>query len=548
MILSKYLRQILQLSVIVVCLLVGFSSSAQAMRIGLSLLGTYETGIFDDSAAEIPAYDPNTRRLFVTNSANNGVDILDINNPTNPTFIGNIAAPGVNSVAVQNGLVAIAQAASEVTAPGIVSFFDTNGNPINTVGVGSLPDMLTFTPDGSKILVANEGEPNEPYTVDPEGSISIIDVDTLNVMTAGFGGFNDQIDDLRDQGVRIFGPNATVAQDLEPEFITVSADSSTAWVSLQENNAFALVDIANAMVTDIIPLGFKDHSSPENGLDASDRDGEINIQSYPNLLGMYQPDTIDSYTVDGKTYIVTANEGDGRDYDGFSEEERVEDLTLDGEAFADPDIQNQDQLGRLTVTNTLGDTDSDDDFDQLYAFGSRSFSIWDEDGNLVWDSGDDFERQVALFLPEFFNSDNDEATFDTRSDNRGPEPEALSVGMIGDRVYAFVGLERVGGIMIYDITNPNRPFFVSYSNNRDFTQPPQTPDGFSNPLALDSGPEGILFITNDDSPIRSDLLVVTNEVSGTTSIYAVSKVPEPTTILGLMMVGLIGSVKALKRL
>ncbi|MGK7931885.1 MAG: choice-of-anchor I family protein [Microcystaceae cyanobacterium] len=526
---------------------IAFPCSAQAGQIGLSLLGTYATGSFDQSAAEIPAYDPVTQRLFVTNAQANTIDILDISNPKNPSLFSQIGLTGggVNSVAVNNGLVAVAEQGTLVTDTGTVSFYDTGGGFLNTVGVGSLPDMVTFTPDGSKVLVANEGEPNEEYTVDPEGSISIIDVSNFTVQTADFTGFNDDINDLISEGVRIFGPGATVAQDLEPEYIT--ATNQTAWISLQENNAFAIVDIANATVQDIVALGFKDHSSSDNTLDASDEDGvngegAINLQSYPNLFGMYQPDTIASYTVDGQTYIVTANEGDGRDYDGFSEEERVGDLTLDSTVFLDGSIQDNDQLGRLTVTTTLGDTDNDGEYEQLYAFGARSFSIWDEAGNLVYDSEDDFETILASLLPQFFNSDNDEPTFDTRSDAKGPEPEALTIGIVGERIYAFIGLERIGGIIIYDITDPNNPFFVTYTNNRDFAVNPPNSGTISDPAALDSGPEGLVFINPEDSPTHSPLLVVANEVSGTTSIYSVTQVPEPSSLLGLAIAALVGGV------
>jgi DNA-binding beta-propeller fold protein YncE len=535
------LKQVLKLSILVLGPLLVFSNSAKAGQLSLSLLSTHQTGIFDASAAEIPAYDAMTKRLFVTNSSANQLTILDINNPRNPIALSpiNLTGGGVNSVAINNGLVAVAEQGAVVTDPGMVSFYDINGTFLNSVTVGALPDMLAFTPDGSRILVANEGEPNDDYTIDPEGSISIINRSDFSVVNAGFGAFNSQINDLRDAGVRIFGPGATVAQDLEPEYITISEDSTTAWISLQENNALAKLDIATGIITDILPLGFKDLSLPENALDASNRDDAINIQPYPNLFGMYQPDSIASYEVGGKTYIVTANEGDARDYAGFSEEARVADLILDPTAFPDAaTLQLDENLGRLTVTNTLGDTDGDGDFDEIYVFGGRSFSIFDEDGNLVWDSGNDFEIRLAALLPDFFNANNDNNTFDNRSDDKGPEPEALTIGVVGDQIYAFIGLERIGGIMVYNITDPNNPIFVTYTNNRDFTQ------DVTSPLAGDLGPEGFLFIDPKDSPTGSSLLVVANEVSGTTSIYSVSTVPEPNAVLGLMILGLMGGLKA----
>ena len=494
--------------------------------IRLTSIGTYETDIFDESAAEIPAYDPISQRLFVVNANSASVEVLDLSNPSSPTKINEIDATDyggiANSVAIKNGVVAVAIESENTQEPGQVVFFDTNGNFLNSVTVGALPDMLTFTPDGQKVLVANEGEPNDDYTVDPEGSVSIIDISggvaNATVTTADFSNFNAQIDALRESGVRIFGPEATVAQDVEPEYIAISEDSTTAWVALQENNALAVLDINSGQITDILPLGFKEHNASGNGLDASNRDDEINIQNLP-VLGMYQPDAIATFEANGETFIVTANEGDSRDYDAFSEEAQVGDLDLDPTAFPNADaLQNDEALGRLSVTTANGDTDGDGDFDQLYAFGGRSFSIRDAQGNLVYDSGDDFERITAQLIPENFNSNNDENdSFDSRSDDKGPEPEGVVTGVIDGRTYAFIGLERVGGIMVYDISNPTTPSFVQYINNRDFSGDPEAG------TAGDLAPEGLTFISAEDSPNGKPLLVTANEVSGSTSIYEINE-------------------------
>lgn len=282
-------------------------------------------------------------------------------------------------------------------------------------------------------------------------------------------------------------------------------------------------------------------------------DSGIEVDNHP-VYGMYQPDAIAVYEQDGKTYLVTANEGDARDYDGFSEEERIDDLTLDPTAFPDAaTLQQNDVLGRLQATNTLGDTDGDGDFDELYVYGGRSFSIFEVTGldtpgsaslTQVFDSGADFENLTAQILPDDFNSDNDEnGSFDSRSDAKGPEPEGLTLGQIGDRVYAFIGLERVGGVMVYDITDPLNPVFVEYGTTRDFTVDALVEVGdpaveVSNPAAGDLGPEGLLFIPASDSPTNRELLVVANEVSGTTRIYSV--VPTPTALFaGLGGLGLL---------
>ena len=288
------------------------------MTAKLLTLSTFtERAVFDGGAAEISDFDPVSQRLFVVNGAEDTIDIVDYSNPSQPTFISAIdispfgAAP--NSVAVKNGVVAVAVENNNKQDPGEVVFFDTNGTLINSVTVGALPDMLTFTPDGSKVLVANEGEPNDAYTVDPEGSVSIInlpenieDLTQDDVTTADFKDFNSLKEQLIASGVRIFGPGATVAQDLEPEFIAVAGN--TAYVTLQENNAVAVLDIAQGTITDILPLGVKLYEDLGIPFDASNEDGGINLQAW-RVAGMYQPDSIATATLGGNNYFLTANRG-----------------------------------------------------------------------------------------------------------------------------------------------------------------------------------------------------------------------------------------------
>lgn len=501
--------------------------------LGLEPLGTYAGGGFDESAAEIPAFDAATDRIFVVNAERGTVDVLDASDPTDPRKVGELDTPGANSVDVERGVLAVAEAADPATEPGTVAFFDTTSlEGLGRVTVGALPDMLTFSPDGRHLLVANEGEPEGylPGQADPEGSVSVISVPRrgvptqADVRTAGFASFDDDVDDLRAAGVRVFGPGASLSQDLEPEYVAVDHLSRTAWVSLQENNALAVVDIASASVTDLLPLGLKDHSLPGNGLDASDRDGAIAIGAWP-VSGMYMPDAIDSYRARGRTYLVLANEGDAREYDGFEEEVRIEDLDLDPDVFGGTDgvaaLQQRGALGRLTSTTT-SPTNEQGLVTRIDVFGARSFSIRDTAGRVVFDSGDDFEGVIADLvaageLPrDAFNADNAENdSFDTRSDNKGPEPEGIEIGSVAGRTYAFVGLERVGGIMVYDITVPTAASFVDYVNVRDLT-------GDLEANGSDSGPEGLVFVEAKRSPTGEPLLVVGNEVSGTTTVYAVT--------------------------
>ena len=512
-------------------LIVVLNSVASETQINLQPLGTYASGLFDASAAEIVAHDPNTQRLYVVNANSGNVDVLDIYYPANPTLLFQIdTAPygdSANSVAIHNGIVAVAVQADPSQAPGTAAFFNTDGKFLSAVTVGALPDMLIFTPDGQYVLVANEGEPDEYCLTeagnegDPEGSVSVIrlrngaaNLTQADVRTADFSNFtrNNIHPDIR-----IFGPGATVAQDLEPEYIAVDPDSSRAWVALQENNAIAVLDIASATITEIFPLGYKAYAQ-DNALDPSDRDDGINIANWP-VSGIYQPDAIAAFQARGETFIITTNEGDARDYACFSEEARVGDLTLDPTVFDDPEfLQQPENLGRLKTTTATGDADGDGQHETIVNYGARSFSIWSTDGQLLFDSGSDFEQYTAALIPDDFNSTNDENdSFDNRSDDKGPEPEGVAIGHLGDRIYAFIGLERVGGIIVYDVTDPYQPMFVQYLNNRNFAGDAEAG------TAGDLGPEGILFISTSNSPIGTPLLVIGNEVSGTTTIFSVTE-------------------------
>jgi hypothetical protein len=920
------------------------------ITVELTPIGSFSSG--GVGAAEISAFDPKTKRLFVVNFSAAAIDVLDLSDPTQPKklFAIDVKPYGAsaNSVAVRDGLVAVAVEASPKTDPGKAVFFDADGKFINAVTVGALPDMLTFTPNGQKVLVANEGEPNDDYSVDPLGSVSIIDLKggaknltQANVKQVTFESFDNN--GSLDASIRIFGQKksgekSTLAEDLEPEYIAVSHDSKKAWVTCQENNAIAVLDIEAGVFTDLFGLGFKDHNliettlktyefqnlpvlgktekgqeillggfsglwfegkdpsgklnfvthtdrgpnaeptgllrpfllpnftpeivrfevNPHNGkvtikeriplrvskdvkltglpnitlgggaanspyndetpvdlfnqmlpldplgadlegivvdkdgsfwmvdeyrpaiyhfdakgvlikryvpigtaaaagkpagtygeevlpavlaqrrqnrgfealamdggklyafiqsplrnpatlsnatlngmrnirivefdpatnatkqyiyimdnpnlggvgntradkigdavalsngeflvierdddavpddpesliekkiyrfkignatdvsaftgnvgatgktvdqltqaellangirpiaktlyadlntvgynkvqkveglalidkntvavlndndfgvsditidtnagtfernsppepivlgiinvlgnnaLDASDRDNAINITNWP-VKGMYQPDGIAAFRHKGQTFLITANEGDAREWGAFNEEARVSSLTLDPTKFPNAATLKQNaNLGRLTVTNKMGDWDNDGDFDELFVFGARSVSIWTEFGQLVWDSGDTLERITAASNPADFNSNNNaNGTFDTRSDNKGPEPEDVKVAQLWGRTFAFVGLERIGGVVVFDITDPCNPDFVQYINTRNFTGAPG-----------DLGPEGLLVIEAHDSPTKNPLLVVCNEISGTIRIFEIRKVIE----------------------
>ena len=483
-----------------------------------------------NGTAEISKFDPVSQQLYVVNDTQ--IEIIDLSNPASPVNVGVIDVSGFGdggqSVDVNNGLVAIAVYADVTTDNGSVIFTDIDGNNPVQVQVGALPDMLTFTPDGTKVVVANEGEPSDDYTIDPDGSVSVIDVTgglagitQADVINIDFNAFDSQLSTLLANDVRIFGPGATVSQDLEPEFIAVSVDSQTAYVACQENNAYAVVDLSSNTVTDIKSFGLKDHSLTENSLDTSDEMDFIFDATWP-IKGMFMPDGVDVFSVDGVNYLITANEGDAREYDTFEEERNIgdDDYTLDPSVFSDIDILAlESNLGAINVTNASGDANNDGLFEEIHVYGGRSFSIFDADaGNLVYDSGNDF-AQITASDPVYgsiFNASNSNNSFKNRSDNKGVEPENVIVQEINGNLYAFIILERIGGVMAYDVTNPAAPVFLEYENSRD-----ATPGGNE---SGDLGPEGIVYIAPQDSGTGNALIVLSNEVSATLSIYELSNI------------------------
>lgn len=503
----------------------------------LELKYTSRFNITGGGTAEIVAYDSASQRLFALNSTQSKIEVLDFSNARSIQHIKTLDmtayGAGATSVAVKNGIVA-ATVSNDAEANGDVVFFNTAGEFLKVIEVGNLPDMITFTPDGNYVLTANEGQPSTDYIIDPEGSISMIDIrggvanlDASKVTTITFHAFDAQMSALLEQGVRIYGPNASVSQDMEPEYITVSKDSKKAWVTLQENNAIGEIDLTSKTITKIIPLGLKDYSSGTNTFDPSDKTGKTTFGNFP-VKGMYEPDAIANYVVDGVPYLITANEGDDRGYDAFEEKVRVKDkgYLLDPAIFKHADLLKKDYvLGRLNVTNATGDINHDGYIDEIHALGARSVSVWNGNtGALTFDSGDDFERIMANH-PVYgatFNANaeaNDDGEIENiykdRSDDKGPEPEGVTTASINGRQYAFITLERMSGVLTYDVSNPEQPAYVHYVNSRSVNVGAATGD---------LGPEGIIYIHPQASPTDTALVVVANEHSATVSVYTVKDV------------------------
>lgn len=460
-----------------------------------------EVGMIDigeTGAAEISAYDPLTKRLFVVNnSAVNKIDVIDFSNPAAMKVIQSIPmAPyggAVNSVAVFDGKVAAAIESNDKQANGKVAVFKTDDySLVKEITVGALPDMVTYSNDGKFILTANEGEPNDTYTNDPVGSVSIISVaDNYSVTTLDFSGFEAQKAGLLSKGFRIFGLGATFAKDIEPEYITVSEDSKTAWVTLQENNGIAKINLTTKTITDIFPLGFKDYNVDGNEIDPSDKNTGTPLAKWP-VKGVYMPDAIAVSELNGIPYLFTANEGDAREYTGFVEAARIKDITLDPAVFPNrADLRKDEQLGRLNITKTLGDANGDGLYEALYSFGARSFSVWNGNtGAQVFDSKNELDvKAIAAGVYD-----------DGRSDDKSVEPEGIAIGKVGNKKVAFVGMERADAVAVYDITDPTKPTFLQL-------------------LKCGDAPEGVMIIAAKNSPTKKSLLVVSSENDGVIKVY-----------------------------
>ncbi|ASW76221.1 alkaline phosphatase [Chryseobacterium piperi] len=494
-------------------------------QIQLNYIGSFDPSGNNNSSTEIVVHDPTSQKLFTISSITDVFDIIDFSNPTTPVVTKTVnMAPygGITSIAVKNEILAVASPNTNPQQNGSVIFFDINGNFLKQVTVGALPDMITFTPDGTKVITANEGEPNDAYTIDPEGSISIIDISggvsnltQGHVTTLDFTGFNSQEAALLTTGLRKVKATSTLAQDLELEYVTVSSDSQKAWVTLQENNAIAEVNLATKTITSIWGLGKKDMSLPGNGFDASDNNGEILIANWP-VKAFYIPDAIQNYKIGNTHYIVTANEGDEKDLPGFSERTTVgaNGYTLDNTIFPNSSIlKASHNLGRFRVTTVNGNTDGDSEYEEINALGARSFSIFNADTKqLVYDSGDQFERYIAANHPLIFNADNASNGAKNRSRAKGPEPEGVALGTINGQTYAFITLERTGGVMVYNITDPNNVTFTDYKNSRT-----------TSAYGGDNGPEGVIYIAPENTTTGKGYVIVANEVSGTLSMYEIAQ-------------------------
>lgn len=356
------------------------------------------------------------------------------------------------------------------------------------------------------------------------------DISTLPASVVGPGGTLDRMTPVQLAATGIVPVTKTVQVDLaavgyagsiekveglamrDPSMLLVINDNDFRMPLTWDIATGTFVENPNAVATTLGVITFTG-----NGLDPSDQDGGNLIRSWP-VEGAYQPDGIAALASGGQTYLVTANEGDSREWPPFVDLTTVgaATVTLDPNVFRDAAwLKNNARLGRLQVRKDLGDLDGDGDWDRIVPIGARSITVWTAAGARVWDSGDFMEQHTATLYPNNFNAGHTNNTRDNRSRAKGPEPEGVTVGTVNGRQYIFASCERIGGIFIFRADNPAAPVFQSYVNTRNFAISPSLAG------SGDLGPEGITFVPAASSPIGKPLILLANEISGTLSIYRV---------------------------
>lgn len=496
----------------------GYYDSTGSLQIELA--GRHNSGAMnaDGGSLEIVTYNPVNGYAYAVSGVKGQLIAVDLNDKLDgdkvvslagteydvKALVAGFAYGDMTSVAVSpdGSKLAIAIQAENYAENGVVALFACNADGslelLSTVNVGVQPDMLTFAGDCT-ILTADEGEPREgSNAADPKGSVTIITIDSASGMSAKsvyFDSFDARRGELTSAGVLV-QKDRFPSEDFEPEYIAVAGN--TAYVSLQEANAVAVLDITAGAFTNVYPLGFQNYGETKVDLEKNDT---IELKNYENVYGIKMPDGISAATIDGKTYLLTANEGDSRaDWPGFDNEYENKssptgNVTLDSKVV----WFNANMWDGL-------------DNDKAYVFGGRSFSIYEVTTNglsLVFDSGSEFEQVTADKLPDYFNASNDKISLDNRSGKKGPEPESVVTGVVGGKTFSFIAIERIGGVMVYDITEPANAKFINYINSREFDEA----------IKGDVSPEGLCFVSASDSKAGNALLLTACEVSGTLAVY-----------------------------
>ena len=552
----------LQLGTVVPAAAAGINSTAGYENgnspLNLNLIARYASGQYnvDGGVMEIVAYSQSNGYAYAINGQSGLLAAIPLGDLTAGISVARLSGTDIDvkalveaadssfrygdmtSVAISpdNTILAAALQAEGYHDAGRVALFTCNADGTLTlkglVETGSQPDMVTFA-GSSTVLTADEGEPREGYgdgIVDPRGSVTVADVSTLTSEVVGFDAFDARRDELASAGI-VLKKRVDPSTDLEPEYIAVSGGK--AYVTLQENNAIAVLDLASRTFDGIYSAGFEDYSVTP--IDIDKKDDAYAPRTYGSLMGIRMPDGIAAFQVDGKTYLVTANEGDAREWGD-------EDL---GTFYLSEDEQDFGEEGVTSPTGAITGENSGlegkvvffkvEDFDGLdsgkdYLFGGRTFTIYEAGENgvtEVFTSGDDFEALTAQYLPDYYNCSNDNAVVDDRSGKKGPEAESVTVGTVDGRTYAFVALERTGGVMVYDVTEPASAQYVNYINTRDFASIVEGSEEYEDGeldkwvTGGDVAPEGLLFLDASVSPTGEALLLAACEVSGTVAVYQV---------------------------
>lgn len=499
-----------------------FSSSLIAQSLPFAKVHTYQAGSYNSGATKYISFDHTVQQLYSINQGALGFDIIDYSDVFKPNVKQTVDVSSfmnhIRSIETSGGDVFVAGDGSSPQLPGKLLIYNSNGVYRKQLSLGVTPDRMKFSPDDITLIIANEGIPDSAYSTDPPGTINVINtsagvnfITQADVKTVDF----TLLDTVAyDSLIHVYdNAGQSPSQDLEPEAIAITSNGQKAIIAIQENNALAVIDIQTASLDEVLGMGYRDYNL--EGLDASDLSKNINIDTHQRLYGIHQPSDIEAFNHMGAEYVLTANQGAPREYAGYDETVRVKNQPVDPSKFSNLSSLLEDTiLGRLRVTSAFGDHNGDFLHDSLLAFGSRSISIWDSTGTEVWNSGDYIPQVIALLhAANFSSSAVDNSSYKTRSDDMGIEPSTIAVGEIDGKRYAFVGLYQMGGIFIYDITDPLNPVFELYELNRDFSFPA------SDPMAGDLGPTDLEFVPATKTNLGIALLFVANEVSGSISVY-----------------------------
>ena len=522
----------------------GYENGNSSLDITMS--AHYTSGSFnaDGGVMEIVAYNKANGHAYAVNGQDGVLASIDIAGGDTELSSVDIDVKALvsdsdftygdmTSVAVSpdGSLIATALQDADYDEEGRIALFssDSDGSIelLKVYEAGIQPDMVTFSPDGRYVLTADEGEPREGYGEnDPEGSVTVVSLEDDIVSVIGFEAFDNPLarKALSDKGI-IMQKGTVPSEDFEPEYIAVG--NNKAYITLQEANAVAVLDLDSMLFTGVYTVGLEDYSIVP--VDIDKKDDAYNPRTYETLRGIRMPDGIAYFSIAGNDYIVTANEGDAREWGDY--------LNEDERDFGDGDVS---PTGAITAENSGLDGKvvflASNDYDGLdvgidYLYGGRTMTIFrvDDSGlEEVFTTADDAERITYSYLPEYYNASNDNAVLDDRSGKKGPEAEAVTVGEVNGRIYAFLALERTGGIMVYDVTEPENSKYVNYINTRDFTSIVSGSEIYEDG-ALDKwvtggdvAPEGLAFVSAEDSPSEEALLIAAFEVSGTVAVYTLN--------------------------